>query len=43
MRENGVLKGFYAYALEEGLEVREPLYLNQFEWEFERVDADAVG
>ena len=29
MRENGVLKGFYAYALEEGLEVREPLYLNQ--------------
>lgn len=31
MRENGVLKGFYAYALEEGLEVREPLYLNQFE------------
>ena len=36
MRENGVLKGFYAYALEEGLEVREPLYLNQFEGEFER-------
>lgn len=36
MRENGVLKGFYAYALEEGLEVREPLYLKQYAGEFER-------
>ena len=36
MWENGVLEGFYASRLRRGLEVREPLYLNQFEGEFER-------
>lgn len=36
MREDGVLKGFYAYAFEDGLEVREPLYLKKYEDEFEK-------
>ena len=34
MRKDGVLKGFYAYAAEEGLEVREPVFLPGYENEF---------
>ena len=34
MREDGALKGFYAYAGEEGLEIREPLLLPGYEKEF---------
>lgn len=31
IRHNGELVGFYAYAAEDGLEIREPLYLNGYE------------
>ena len=34
MRRDGVLKGFYAYAGEEGLEIREPLFLSGYEEDF---------
>lgn len=34
IRENGVLKGFYAYAGEDGLEIREPLFLRGYEEAF---------
>ena len=34
IRENGVLKGFYAYACEDGVEVREPVYLEEYEGNF---------
>ena len=36
MREEGALKGFYAYAAEEGLEIREPLFLPGYEGAFRR-------
>ena len=36
MREDGALKGFYAYAAEEGLEIREPLFLPGYEGAFRR-------
>lgn len=34
MRDHGVLKGTYAYADEDGLEIREPLYLDGYEEAF---------
>ena len=34
IRQDGVLKGYYAYAGEEGLEIREPLFLPGYEEEF---------
>ena len=34
IRHNGELAGFYAYAAEEGLEIREPLYLDGYERAF---------
>ena len=34
MRCNGELAGFYAYAAEDGLEIREPLYLDGYEQAF---------
>ena len=34
MRRDGALKGFYAYAGEEGLEIREPLFLPGYEEDF---------
>lgn len=34
IRQGGMLKGFYAYAKEEGLEIREPIFLPEYEEDF---------
>lgn len=42
MRQDGVLKGFYAYAGEDGLEIREPLFLPGYEEDF-RISAEELA
>ncbi len=42
VRQDGALKGFYAYAKEEGLEIREPLFLPGYEEDF-RISAEELA
>lgn len=39
IRADGKLAGFFAYDDEEGLEIREPLYLPEYEWAFQEAAA----
>lgn len=43
MREDGVLKGFYAYAREDGAEIREPIFLPGYEDAFYQSACELTG